>query len=359
MRKRIAENKKPKLGVSIMPNSKFLEATLPLFKDQQIEIIEWSFDTVKESSHLPIWLPLMLKEYGEENRLLGHGVFYSILDANWSSRQEDWLKKVKKETLSYNYNQISEHFGLMSHENAHEGFPLPISLSNNVLQIGIDRLKRLQATAQLDVGVENLALTSNASDILDQGEFIFKLVSSVNGFIILDLHNIYCQSENFGIDMMTIIKSYPLSLVKEIHISGGSWDNDPKLTKKIRRDSHDGRVPNAILDILSEVLKICPILEFVIFEKLGDSFQIEKDGIDFRADFQKIKRIIDNTDIHIKTKEEKKIVEISDTPLIDMDLFLEQLELRQSIALDKYNSNYGWDKDMWRVATKLYKKWKN
>ncbi|MEN1785590.1 MAG: DUF692 family multinuclear iron-containing protein [Bacteroidota bacterium] len=351
--------KKPRLGISIVPNSKFLKAALPLFAAQQVEIVEWSFDTLKGAIQQPAWLPLLLKEYSAKNRLLGHGVFYALLDANWGSRQENWLKRLEQETLTHNYAQISEHFGLMSSENAHEGFPLPFSLSNSALQIGIDRLKRLRAAARVDVGIENLALTPNTLAILDQGEFMFKLVNPVNGFIILDLHNVYCQSENFGIDMMTIIKSYPISLVKEIHISGGSWDNDPSLTRTIRRDTHDGRVPEAILELLPEVLAICPILEYIIFEKMGDSFQMEIDGINFRADFQKIRKILDASAISIKAKEEKEITDNLGPPVIDLELFQEQKALRKSIASGKYDSSYEWDKDIWRVATKLYKKWNN
>ncbi|WP_165748299.1 DUF692 family multinuclear iron-containing protein [Cellulophaga sp. Z1A5H] len=352
-------NKKPKLGIAIAPSLKFLEAALPLFAEEKIEIIEWSFDTLKDAADEPVWLSLLLKEYGEKNRLLGHGVFYALLDANWSSRQENWLKKVRQETLSHKYCQISEHFGLMSSANAHSGFPLPIPLSNPVLQIGIDRLKRLQATAQVDVGIENLALTANVADILEQGEFLFKLVNPVNGFIILDLHNIYCQSENFNIDMMTIIKSYPLSLVKELHISGGSWDTDPTLSRKIRRDTHEGRIPEVILEILPEVLKICPFLAFIIFEKIEDSFLTEKDGIDFRADFQKIREIIDATSFSVTPKEKKQVAIILGPPVIDVELLQAQVALRESIALDTYQTNSEWDKDMWKVATKLYEKWNN
>lgn len=352
-------NKKPKLGIAIAPSLKFLEAALPLFAGEKIEIIEWSFDTLKDAADEPAWLSLLLKEYGEKNRLLGHGVFYSLLDANWSSRQENWLKKVRQETLSHKYCQISEHFGLMSSANAHSGFPLPIQLSNPVLQIGIDRLKRLQATAQVDVGIENLALTANVADILEQGEFLFKLVNPVNGFVILDLHNIYCQSENFNIDMMTIIKSYPLSLVKELHISGGSWDTDPTLSRKIRRDTHDGRIPEVILEILPEVLKICPFLAFIIFEKIEDSFLTEKDGIDFRADFQKIREIIDATAFSVTPKEKKQVAAILGPPVIDVELLQAQVALRESIALGTYHTNTKWDKDMWKVATKLYEKWNN
>ena len=103
------ENKKPKLGITIMPNSKFLEAALPLFKEELIEIIEWSFDTVKDATLQPAWLPLMLKEYGEKNRLLGHGVYYSLLDAKWSTKQDRWLKKVKQDNLLYSFLTVDRY----------------------------------------------------------------------------------------------------------------------------------------------------------------------------------------------------------------------------------------------------------
>lgn len=352
-------NKKPKLGISIMPSQKFLEACLPLFTEGEIEIIEWSFDTVLNQNQEPKWLPLMLQEYGNNNRLLGHGVYYSLLDARWSSRQEQWLAKLKQETLRYNYNQISEHFGLMSSKNAHDGFPLPTSLSKKTLQIGIDRLKRLQSAAELDVGVENLALAFNLSDIMNQGEFIFKLITPVNGFIILDLHNIYCQSENFGIDMMTIITSYPLALVKEIHISGGSWDNDSTLNKSIRRDTHDGRIPNEIFNILPKVLKLCPTLEYVIFEKIGNSFLTEKDNIEFREDFKKIKTIINTTDFQITPKKSTLLLDTLGTPLTDIELSLEQKKLRKNLKTNAPHNNHDFNSDMWKTAIKLYKKWNN
>ncbi|QXP61577.1 DUF692 family multinuclear iron-containing protein [Olleya sp. HaHaR_3_96] len=348
---------KPKLGLSIMPNPEFIAAALPLFESAQVEVIEWSFDTILDKKYQPEWLPLVLKEYGDNNRLLGHGVYYAPLDANWGPNQDNWLQKAKLETLAYNYNHLSEHFGVMSSANAHHGFPLPFDLSDTILKIGIDRLKRLQNTVQLDIGIENLALASNVSDILKQGAFIEKLVAPINGFVILDLHNIYCQSINFDLDLLTIITSYPLHLVKEIHLSGGSWDHAPNLTKPIRRDTHDGRIPEVLLDLLPEVLQRCPVLEFVIFERLGDTFQNENDGLEFRADFNKIQAIIDHTAFSSNARQWTLKKHDLGPPLIDLPLLNKQQELREHIRLETANNHPEWNTNMWITATKLYKKW--
>lgn len=54
-----------------------------------------------------------------------------------------------------------------------------------------------------------------------------KLVMPFCHFIILDLHNLYCQIHNFNIPFEEILTGYPLNKVREIHISGGSWEDAP------------------------------------------------------------------------------------------------------------------------------------
>jgi len=182
--------KKPQLGISLMTEPAFLEASFPLFAEGEIEILEWSFDTIQSIENEPIWLNDLLATYSNENKLIGHGVYYSLFDAHWGERQEIWINKIKKEVEKYKYNHISEHFGFMSSENYHKGVPLPIPLSDDTLNIGIDRLKRLQDAVNLPVGIENLAFSFSKKDVLEQGIFIEKMLDSVNGFLVLDLWNL-------------------------------------------------------------------------------------------------------------------------------------------------------------------------
>ena len=265
--------KKISLGVSIMPEKEFLKSTLPLFENGDVDAIEWSFDTIENIEYEPQWMSGLLDAFGKENKLLGHGVYYSLFDAKWTNRQDLWLKRLKEATERHNYTHLTEHFGFMSSENYHKGFPLPLSLNNATLKIGIDRLKRLQDTVKIPVGIENLAFSFSEQDVIEQGEFIAKMIHEVGGFIILDLHNIYCQAHNFDKDLFDIINSYPLDEVKEIHISGGSWQQSIyQKNRKIRRDTHDGAVPKGIFEVLPDVIAKCKNLEFIILERLGNTF---------------------------------------------------------------------------------------
>jgi uncharacterized protein (UPF0276 family) len=290
---------KPLLGLSMMAEAEFVSAILPLLHNNSVEVLEWSFDTFYNAEE-PDWLNELLQFYSENNRLIGHGVYYSLFDARWTERQEIWLKKLKEEVRKRNYNHITEHFGFMNTENFHQGVPLPVSLHPKTLQIGRDRLYRLQEAVDVPVGIENLAFSFSIDDVKEQGMFLDQLVEDTNGFLILDLHNIYCQSCNFEVNIQDIISLYPLDRVREIHLSGGSWQESVYGKKPIRRDTHDDRIPKQLLAILPSVLSQCQNLEYVIIERLGHTIKTEEQKKYFFDDFNKVKAIIEVSDTKVE-----------------------------------------------------------
>ena len=351
-----------------MPEADFVSAILPILQNNSVDVLEWSFDTFYDVEE-PEWLSGLLDFYAENNRLLGHGVYYSLFDARWASRQKDWLQKLKEEFRHRKYNHITEHFGFMNTENFHQGVPLPVPLHSKTLQIGKDRLKRLQDTVEVPVGVENLAFSFSMDDVKEQGEFLDKLIEDIDGFLILDLHNIYCQSCNFEIDMLELIRMYPLEKVKEIHLSGGSWQESAYGNKPVRRDTHDDNIPGEIIDVLPKVFSQCLNLEYVIIERLGHTLNTEAQKQFFFDDFKKVKEIIEVSDFPaVKTKTwNKKKGEYSE-PVEDLLLYDEQTKLTkilfkgdaaQSVKNEEFHyfKPENWDEEMITTAQQIIKKW--
>ncbi|WP_276964884.1 DUF692 family multinuclear iron-containing protein [Chryseobacterium sp.] len=357
------------LGVSMMAEADFVSAVLPLLQNNSIDVMEWSFDTLYHANE-PDWLRDLLNFYAENNRLIGHGVYYSLFDARWTERQEEWLKKLKEEVNLRKYNHITEHFGFMNTENFHQGVPLPVSLHPKTLQIGKDRLYRLQEAVNIPVGIENLAFSFSIDDVKEQGVFLDKLTEDTNGFLILDLHNIYCQSCNFELEMKEIIDLYPLDKVKEIHLSGGSWQDSVYGKKQVRRDTHDDVIPRDILSVLPSVLTQCENLEYVIIERLGHTLKTDEERDHFLDDFSKVKTIIETSELNGKEKSNwsKMKVELSEKPLEDPVLYEEQSRLTQLLYdnadvkaikdLDFYYfKTENWDSEMILTAQNIIKKW--
>lgn len=286
----------PKLLASIACNldTNILLAALPLFESEQVQAIEWSFDSLFKVRDIPTWFVELLHAFSNEKRLIGHGVFFSLFSGRWLAEQEDWLKRLKRMSHTFNFDHITEHFGFMTGEDFHKGAPISVPFSATTLSLGQDRLKRIYEACQCPVGLENLAFSYSIDEVKKHGAFLEQLIEPINGFIILDLHNVYCQIHNFDISFDDIVRLYPLNRVREIHISGGSWEDSSLLPgKKIRRDTHDSAVPTEIFELLKKAIPLCPNLKYVVLEQLGTGLNTEESRHLFQKDFQKLSNILD------------------------------------------------------------------
>jgi uncharacterized protein (UPF0276 family) len=270
-----------------------LAAALPLLEDGRVEAIEWSFDALFWAEQVPDWFESLLDAYASQQRLLGHGVYFSLLSGRWTSEQQRWLAQLRQLAARFSFAHVTEHFGFFTGQNFHHGAPLPIPYSASTLRLGRDRLGRLAEACRCPVGLENLAFAYSLDEVKRHGEFLDQLVAPVNGFIILDLHNLYCQLHNFSVDYDDLIKLYPLDRVREIHISGGSWEaSSLEPTRQIRRDTHDEAVPAEVFDLLARTMPRCPHLKYVVLEQLGNALKTEESRRQFGRDFGHMETLV-------------------------------------------------------------------
>jgi uncharacterized protein (UPF0276 family) len=161
--------------------------------------------------------------------------------------------------------------------------------SDAAIAIGVDRLRRLADAVELPIGLENLALAMSADDALEQGAFLEALLDPVGGFLVLDVHNVFCQASSFDLDADELLDRLPLSRAREIHVSGGSWHD---LVPRFRRDTHDGPVPDEVFALLERALARCPGVEAVFLERLGGTFDAADAASRYRADFERMRAIV-------------------------------------------------------------------
>ncbi|MFO0969117.1 MAG: DUF692 family protein [Gemmataceae bacterium] len=280
---------RPWVGLSLMPEPEFLAAAYPLFEAGLVDVLEWSFDVGWPPAAVPTWASSLIDHFSGADRLLGHGVSYSPLSANDHERQDAWLESLRDEVASRSYRHISEHFGFAAGGNFHQAAPLPVPLSAAALEVGRARLLRLADVAGVPIGLENLAFAFSLRDVLEQGRFIDQLLAPVHGFLVLDLHNLYCQMCNFGVKCDDLLAGYPLEKVRELHVSGGSW-SDPGAAP-VRRDTHDDDVPGEVFAMLPRALEACPHVEAVILERLGYTLN-EENAAAFRRDFERLREMV-------------------------------------------------------------------
>ena len=262
----------------------------PLFDEGAVAVVEWTVDAGWPPFEVPAWVERLLAYYGGERRLYAHGFGLSPLSGEWRPRQDAWLERLRAEVERRSYNHVSEHFCFSLAGDFEQAGPLPVPMTPSTVALGRARLERLAEIAGRPVGLENLATSFGPKDALDQGEFLDRLLEPVDGFVLLDVHNLYCQIENFSLDPATLLASYPLERVREIHVSGGSWyptSVDPN-GPPMRRDTHDAAVPEAVFALLELALDRCPNVEAVFLERLPDSIVSEADVVQFQSDYRRV-----------------------------------------------------------------------
>lgn len=175
------------------------------------------------------------------------------------ARQARWLERLANEVSKRRYVHVSEHDGFMTAEPFVRGAPLPVPRCEAARRVAHDRLDRVRRVLSCPLGLENLALAWNREEVLEQGPWLDSLLAHPDDFLLLDLHNLHCQLENFEVSADDVLSRMPLSRVREIHVSGGSdlpaW---PEASEIVRCDTHDDRVPEPVFELLRDVLDRCP-----------------------------------------------------------------------------------------------------
>ncbi len=280
------------VGLSLMIDDASRAAVLPLFEAGVVDAIEWSFDQGWSAGGEPEWTTALLDHYAQAGRLWGHGVMLSAGSVRADARHDAWLARAKDECARRTYRGVSEHFGFMAADDLDAGAPLPLPDGPGARTVLARSLRRLADATAVPVGLENLALALGEDDVRSQGPLLGAVLDEVDGYLVLDLHNLWCQLVNFAVDREAILAGYPLARVRCMHVAGGTWWPTPAAAPRFRRDTHDDDVPNEVLTLLTEVMPRCPALELVVLERIGGSITDDAAAERVRRDFMRVREVV-------------------------------------------------------------------
>jgi len=282
------------VGLSISPSEDFRAAALPLFERELVDALEWNVDMGWSAGGLLDWVRALVDAYGAAGRLYAHGVELSLMSARLTPRHERWLADLATEVRSRRYVHLTEHFGFMTAGSFTGGTPMPLPRSDALVALVRERLGRLHDVAQVPVGLENLAFALGPRDVEEQPELLEQFLAPVDGFLLLDAHNLWCQAVNFGADPLALLARYPLERVRELHVAGGAWSHprsDPQ-KRAFRRDTHEDLVPEDVFPIVEQAVRRCPALEVIILERTDHSLESDAAIARWQGDFMRLREIV-------------------------------------------------------------------
>jgi uncharacterized protein len=198
-----------------------------------------------------------------------HGVELSIGSAHgWNEAYLEMLDEFQRE---WPFVWHSEHLGFQTISGDQNitlevGVPLPMPATNEAVALLASRSAAILQRYGVPFLLENPAhyFSNFLSDpaVGDDIGLLHGVTEDSGCFLLLDLHNLYCNAINHHFDPFAAIDRMPLDRVVEIHVAGGS------LRDGFWMDAHDGRVPERVWEMLEYAIPLVPNLAGVVFELL-------------------------------------------------------------------------------------------
>jgi hypothetical protein len=141
------------------------------------------------------------------------------------------------------------------------GFFLPPRQSIAGVEAAANAIRRLRDALQVPIAVETgTSYLRPRTDELPDGEFVARVIEAADCGLLLDLHNVYCNSVNGRQPLEEFLDQLPLERVWEVHLAGGFEFEGFYL------DAHSGGIPEPLHQVLEETIPRLPNLKAVIFE---------------------------------------------------------------------------------------------
>ncbi len=209
------------------------------------------------------------------------------------ARRDRWLKQLQEDQKTFQFRWYTDHLGATSLSGMAVTLPIPLPMTASAAAIVRRRLRTMQRVVPA-VGVENNVAYFVLGDALEEPGFLGDCLRERGTHLLLDLHNLYTMSVNFGFDPDVYLARLDLRRVIEIHLSGGNWSEGAWLPSRrvMRLDSHDSDVPDEVWRLFEKVWPRCPRLKGVTLERMEGTVT-EADVPRIRGELRRIRRMLE------------------------------------------------------------------
>ena len=207
-----------------------------------------------------------LREVRSEMFVIPHSIGLSIGSAY--SFERDHAQHIKRwhEWLKFPWHSDHLAYNLAEHvdEEMNVGVTLPMPHDEETLDLLAPRIDEVRALLPLPFLLENnVYYFQFPREEMNEARFLNRLCEMSDCHLLLDLHNLYTNCRNHGLDAYAFLEELNLDRVLEIHVAGGMEFDGVYL------DAHSDTSPTPVWELLDDVLPQCRNLGGLVFELLG------------------------------------------------------------------------------------------
>ncbi len=187
---------------------------------------------------------IQLKKISEKFPLVAHGLSLSIGDTQ--PLNKSFIHQIKQFLTDYQIDIYSEHlsFGRDQQGYLYDLLPVPF-YPENIAYLSL-RIMHVQELLGRRIALENISYYHQYPDNMSEIEFITALLQSADCDLLLDVNNVYVNSQNQGYDPYAFISALPAQRIRYLHIAGHYRQTDHHIL-----DTHGRPVCPEVWDLLA------------------------------------------------------------------------------------------------------------
>lgn len=177
---------------------------------------------------------------------------------NASGLNPQYLKEIASVINAIKPLWWSDHIAITSTGNLDIGHLAPLPRTMEMVKIICENISTIKKKIKYPLILENISFTHTLGGELTEEEFIKEIIERSDCGLLLDLMNLYANSQNFHYDPIEFLDRIPIERVVQLHIIGGHWEEG------ILVDSHSSAPPARVWELLEYVASRTKIKGIII-----------------------------------------------------------------------------------------------
>ncbi|MBU2897017.1 DUF692 domain-containing protein [Vibrio hepatarius] len=183
-----------------------------------------------------------LQDIAQKHPLVAHGLSLSIGDCQ--PLNKPFIKDVARFLDEFNIDIYSEHLSFSKDSQGYLYELLPVPRHKDNIAYLVERIQRVQDLIQRPLALENISYYHSYANEIPEGEFIAEICDRSGCELLLDINNVFVNSQNHSYCPYKMLNSLPSEAIRYYHIAGHLKENDGFLL-----DTHGTPVSKQVLDL--------------------------------------------------------------------------------------------------------------
>ncbi len=238
---------KNRLGVGIGFREQF---RADIFLHQaEIDFLEITSDHYLDTNNQKLQELDLLKEHF---RLIPHSLELSLGSAE--GVDEIYLDKLARLVEHINPEWFSDHLCFTKSGGVNIGHLAPVPYTQEAIKIFVQNIAKVKSRIKTPLILENITYSMRfPSSEMSETEFIRRVLEESDCGLLLDVTNLYINSQNFGFDWRRVLDELPLERVVQLHFVGSHKHGNQLI------DAHAHKTEDEIWQVFKEVCQRCDV----------------------------------------------------------------------------------------------------